>query len=214
MLNESRADVSHSLLFANELTAWCQVLTSQRETTLYCISEQEYVVAILNLCQGQYRNAFSGLRLVVELCLQGVYLSSNLLLIDEWFRRDLDTHWASIVDEENGVFSSRFCRAFFPEVEGHTKSFLSIAKTVYRELSECIHGNVSSHIPLPTAIAYDKESAKVWHEKAETVQLIVNFALAMRYLKNLNGEQQSKLESQLLDTIGHIKPIREIYGGA
>jgi hypothetical protein len=58
---------------------------------------------LLNNSQGQYRNAFKGLRLVLELILQGAYLSVYPVLLSEWLRSQADTSWQAILDPDNGV---------------------------------------------------------------------------------------------------------------
>lgn len=105
-----------SYLFSNDLEAWARVLRTQREQALYKTAGHEYVVSLLNACEGQYRNAFKGLRLVLELCVQGAYRSANLVQLDEWLKGEKDTQWATLMDDDNGVVSKRFCRAFFPDL--------------------------------------------------------------------------------------------------
>ena len=64
--------MAKSYMFASDLATWCELLSKQPERFLFEKAQQEYVTAILNLAQGQYRNAFKCLRLVLELCIQGV----------------------------------------------------------------------------------------------------------------------------------------------
>jgi hypothetical protein len=169
-----------SFTFLSDLDAWRKVLKHQLEFPLFQTASEEYVISLLNACQGQYRNAFKGLRLVLELCLQGVYLSVDLLSLNEWLKGQKDTTWASLVDQESGPLSKRFSQIFFPELGEHVANFREIARAVYRELSECIHGNMSKHIPLPTAITFKEDTFLLWHAKAQIVRLVVLFSLSLR----------------------------------
>ena len=75
----NEAQLGESYLFAGDLDAWKNAINGELEVSLVETAASEYVLAILNACQGQYRNAFKGLRLVLELCLQSTYLSANLV---------------------------------------------------------------------------------------------------------------------------------------
>lgn len=203
--------LAESYLFAGDLDAWGIALDGQSEVGLLQTAASEYVVAILNTCQGQYRNGFKGLRLVLELCLQSTHLSSNLVLRAEWLRGERDTIWATLVDSDNGPLSARSCRAFFPDLSEHVGHFRQLAQTLYRELSECIHGNVPSHIPLPASLAFCQETNDLWLSKARLVRLVVHFAFALRYLGGLPLAKRATIEAAVTDQLGHIAAIRSAF---
>ena len=205
--------LANRYLFVAELDAWATALAGRPEGALFEIAQREYLVSMLSLSQGMYRNAFKGLRLVLELHLQGVLLSADPIGLNEWLRSAKDTIWAAIVDDQNGVFTVRFARAFFPELEGRVGAFVGIARALYRELSECTHGNVPNAIQLPKGISYDADVFQTWCEKADTLIAIVHFALALRYLKELRGEHLKAVEHVLLERLGSISAVRERLGG-
>ena len=196
-----------SYLFASELDAWRSAVEGA-EAQLVQTASHEYVMSLLNVCQGQYRNGFKALRLVLELCLQSVYLSSNLVNRAEWLSGTQDTTWARLVDANDGPLSKKFCNAFFPEIGEHVAHFRALAQTLYRELSECIHGNVPIHIPLPESLSFSRESLELWHSKAGTLRFVISFALALRYLNGMPSLKRAPLREALLDLLGHIEPIR------
>lgn len=210
---EYEALIGSSYVFCNDLEAWTGVLSAKREDVLFKTAVDEYLISLLNVCEGQYRNAFKGLRLVLELCVQGTYLSANLVLLDEWLNGDADTMWAVLIDTDSGAVSKRFCGAFFPELVEHVAHFRELTRTVYRELSECIHGNVPNRIPLTTTLAFDANVFATWHQKASTVRLIVLFYLSVRYLKTLADGERGTVESGVLDQLGHMEPVRRLFGG-
>lgn len=202
-----------SYLFLSDIEAWKHVLNTHEESLLFDTASHEYTISLLNVCQGQYRNAFKGLRLVLELCLQGVFLSANLVLREEWLKGEQDTVWATLMDTDTGPLSNRFARAFFPELTDHVANFREMARAIYRELSECIHGNVPNQISLPTGLAFNKDTFMLWHEKAKVVRLIVQFTFAVRYLTSISGDEKTMLEGGLLDQLGHIEAVRLVFGG-
>ena len=198
--------------FTTEMDAWIEALSAKPERLLIESANQEFLVAMLNAAQAQYRNAFKGLRLVLELCLQGVFLSSDLISLREWLASDRDTNWSQLTGED-GVFCRRFVRAMFPDLVDRAPAFRGLATKLYRELSECIHGNVPSAIPLPNMIEFDQAALDLWVSKATTVRLVVHFALTMRYLLELAPTSSPRLEPVVLDHLGNIPAVRAVFGG-
>lgn len=199
--------------FSTDLAVWVEVLGDRPETRLYSDANKELVVALLNLAQGEYRNAFKGLRLILELFLQGVYLSANLLELEEWLSNDGHTNWSKLINEDDGPLGNRFCRAFFPELKGHRKAMLAMAATLYTELSETIHGNVPSRIPLPESMEFCEDAFVLWCEKFETVQLIIHFNMSLRYLVSMDELSRDRLVDILNDQLGHLTEVRVLLGG-
>lgn len=204
--NEEALGASH--VFGNDLESWLKALKGQTERQLIETAASEYLIAQMNLCQGQYRNSYKGLRLVLELCVQAVHLSADLILREEWLRGDSDTNWTTLMHEDSGPFALRHAAAFFPALKPHTPNFRGIARTLYRELSECIHGNTPVKIPLPASIAFDQPTFDLWHEKARLVRRVVLFALTQRYLRGMSSTARSLVADSVLDQLGHIDPIR------
>ncbi|MBR0778316.1 hypothetical protein JQ625_26090 [Bradyrhizobium diazoefficiens] len=197
-----------SYSFCVDLDHWIAVLEDRPEQALLVTAANEFALAFLNNCQGQYRNAFKGLRLSLELILQSVYLSANLVVLQEWLNSHADTSWSAIVHNENGIFSARFCRAFFPEAMEHVTPLRSLSETLYREMSECIHGNVPSRIPLPKTIGFDEPTFELWHSKAGTLRYVANFALTLRYYSGLSAESKDRMKPIALDQLGTMQTIR------
>lgn len=202
--------LGNSYLFLSDLEVWKNVLDENSKTSLLKTASSEYLISILNLCQGQYRNAFKGLRLVLELSLQSVFLSANLVAREEWLRGDEHTIWANLTDDVNGPLGSRFCKAFLPEMMGHVTYFREMARELYTELSECIHGNVPNHIPLPENFSFSESSFKLWHSKAEIMRLIIHFALTMRHMMYLPKEKLSQINAVISEELGHIEVVRNL----
>ena len=205
--------LSSRYVFIDQLQAWDGILGNRPEATLYETAQAEYVAAILSVCQGRYRNAFKSLRLTLELYLQGIFLSVDELSLREWLGNSKDTNWGAIVNSDTGLFSARFTRAFFPELEDRRKNIETLARTLYRELSECIHGNVPQLVRFPKEIEFSEESFSVFLAKCDTLRLIVHFSLSMRYLSNINRDNASSLEGILVEELGYLTPIRTFFGG-
>ncbi len=206
------AEVSEAYAFVTELEAWREPLSGQPEVVLFDTAHGEYLISLLNAVQGQYRNAFKGLRLVLELHLQGVLLSADLLALREWLSSGRHTVWARIVDDD-GLFGHRMIRAFFASFIVPAARMRDDATKTYSELSECIHGNVPVAIPLPEAIGFHEPSMRLWLEKAKSVRRITHFAFMQRYIGDMGEESRARLEPALVDVLGDIVEVRSFFGG-
>ena len=198
-----------SYAFGSDLELWARAIVGIGEVQLINIAQHEYVLSLFNSCEGQYRNSFRGLRLVLEICIQSIQLSVNPIEENEWKLGHLDTKWSALSDEIDGPLGARFCRAFFPELANAVEDYRKTAIETYRELSECVHGNTPNKIPLPIRLEFDEATFLLWNQKAANVRTVVHFALAIRYLKSISKDDRPKIDEVLLEQFGHIRTIRE-----
>ncbi|MCE0499194.1 MAG: hypothetical protein LV481_14735 [Methylacidiphilales bacterium] len=189
--NLTKIAASHR--FASELALWQALIGNRREGELFQVAEHEFEYSILALIQGHYRHAFKSLRLVLELTLQAIYLSGNEIKLREWLSNRIDTSWGAIIDKQEGIFSERFCKAFFPSLKDHILHYGGMAVLLYRECSECVHGKTPELIPLPQTITFDLGTFDLWQRKAEILRLVAHFALTLRYFNDLPLADQRKL---------------------
>ena len=89
----------------------------------------------------------------------------------------------------------------------------TLSETLYREMSECIHGNVPNRIRLPGKIEFDEATFLLWHEKAATLRYIINYVLTMRYAGELSEDEKAIIKSVITDQLVHIESIRVMLGG-
>jgi hypothetical protein len=206
--------MAKSHAFIDDLAMWIGVLGTRPEVTAVQYASREYQFALLALSTGQYRAAFAALRLALELGFAAVQWSVNERELREWRRGERDSNWAALTDSENGILSKRFVLLFSEELAGEAASYRASAIAVYRECSEYVHGNAHTHSSLPGRLAFDSASFEEWQQKASVVRLTVTFALAARYLRDLDQAARRQLESVLLDQLGHSVGVRILLGVA
>ena len=102
----------------------------------------------------------------------------------------------------------------FPKLVEDASTYNAFAKTLYREMSECIHGNIPNSVPLPNTISFGEETFRLWHAKASTLRHVVLFVFTMRYFHELDQSQVGKIEPILLGRLGHLEAVRlAVEGG-
>lgn len=198
----------------SQLSICADAIKHRRESKLMQHSIKEYQYGQFALASGLYRQSFASLRLALELALSSIDFSVHELKLRRWLKGQADIVWAALIDNENGVLSKAFVATFEPDLSGSAATYRSLAEKVYRECSEYVHGNASTHDKLPEDLVYSQEFVASWCDKADTVARIIIFAYAFRYLDDLDGQQIERLKPILLDTLGHIEAVRFVLGGS
>ncbi|BFT76141.1 hypothetical protein [Paenibacillus sp. P36] len=197
--------------FLNDLHEWLEVLKDRPEFELYNMAFKEYSQGLINISQGSYRQAYNSLRFFIEHSLAAVYFSFRELDLRLWMCGQQDIYWSTITDENNGIFSKSYFTAFSPPLIEESPLFLQLAKKLYRECSEYTHGNYVTAKILPPTLAFSDSSFRDWHEKAETASMLVVFSLCSRYFSFFGPDAKVRLETSIMEHIGHISFIRDSF---
>lgn len=195
--------------FIHDFNCWLEILQNRPEYSILKNSIKEFQMSIVSNSLGMYQQAFTGLRFFLERSLVAILFSANEIELNLWKQGERDTYWSEITDDNNGVFSAKFCRAFFTELKDEIPHFKNITLKVYRECSEYVHGNHQVLQKLPETLEYSKEIFNEWNSKADVVKRVILFTLCLRYLKSMNKEEIKKINSSLSDEFKSIYPIIE-----
>jgi hypothetical protein len=201
---------SHS--FVSDLEQWYALLKDRPEGPILKAALAEYQFALLAVVQGQYRQAFMALRLSFELIMGTSYFSANEFQLRQWLCGERDLVWSALIDAESGVLSKQFVKAFYEELAEEALQYRAMGQEVYRECSEYVHGNALTHTSLYGKVSFQQKAFDAWHDKARTVRLVSSFALCARYVYLTDSTNRSKLETVLIDNLGHMPAIRRILG--
>ncbi|MDB5055740.1 MAG: hypothetical protein JWM44_3790 [Bacilli bacterium] len=194
--------------FVKDIGEWITVLDKRPEIGLLETSAREYQQGLIAVVQGQYRQAYNSLRFFLEHSLASINFSANEMLLRLWMRGEYDIYWGKITDPDNGIFSKNFVKAFCDSLTEYAHGYGTMATSLYRQCSEFTHGNYLTQAKLPNTLMFREDIYKDWHEKADTAQFIVSFALCSRYIAFLDRNQKSQIESSIIDRLGHIPIIQ------
>jgi hypothetical protein len=172
----------------------------------------QFESATLFAAFGLYRQAFSALRLALELGLGAIYFSVFRLDLSEWLDGRGDIKWSQLTDDDNGVLSHRFSNAFFPDLTSDVPGFSIRAKRLYRELSEFVHGNYETWKNEGLVISYSASASQRYQGKCKETFEVILFTLCCRYLRDLSEAKRDQLEF-ISEELGHLGPVRKIFGG-
>jgi hypothetical protein len=193
--SDMEAKLSGAFQFVDDVSLWKSTLDKTTDTTILTSAINELELGFQAVVSGQYRYAFIAQRYFLEQVLRFVYLSTNELHLRHWKLGMRDISWKSLVDDEKGVFSKEFIRAFFTDVEEDGKQFSLLSSKLYRESSEFVHGNFDKITSISDQIKYQPDILRQWIEYMETSKLIVSFLLFMRFSKDFNSEDIVNFET-------------------
>lgn len=186
------------------------LLDPQEKEILVTVSIQ-LESATLNLVLGLYRQAFSSLRLAFEMGLAAVYFSVNKMELHEWLDGRTDIKWSCLVDEENGVLSKRFAKAFFSECSEYMGMYREQAKTTYRKLSEYVHGNNETWKRSGLKLSFNQDLFNLYCEYYKSASEVILFVVICRYARLLNETTRESLQF-VPEEFNHISIIRTLFG--
>lgn len=186
---------------------WLEIIPEDSYKVLLSNSIQALELALISQTYCLYRNAFSSLRLSMEMLFGGVYFSTALIDFIEWSKSSKDLNWGTINDFDNGVLSHRFYNAFFSEIETDCQTYHTRAKDLYRDLSEYVHGNHHTWKIDSEALKIEKGEIELFKKCLLEYNEIAIFVLCLRYLKGLNKSNLEKVEPIIMQSLNHIIPI-------
>lgn len=193
-----------------DLDVWRNILSPRPESQLLGHVNHELQTSMYALLCGMYRQSFASLRLCCELSMGLVYFSVNRLHFVEWQQGETDIKWSELLSADDGVLSKRYCKAFFPDLVEYSAAYQSIAKSLYRELSEFVHGNPQTWSSITPNLQYKQSIVTKWFEKFDILIDLAWFTLSLRFAKELKPDELFKIEEGLSSHLGHIEPIRDV----
>lgn len=167
--------------------------------------------ATFTLTLGLYRQAFSSLRLALEMGLAAIYFSAHRVELNEWLDGRMDIKWSRLVDEGNGVLSQRFTKAFCKELIDEVNSYRIKAMSVYRKLSEYVHGNNETWDYSNIKISYKDELVEQYVEGYKHAASVIMFATICRYISVISEADKESLDF-IPHEFNHISAIRTMFG--
>lgn len=215
MANEDLDLLSSNHAFLHDFAVWLDVLKDRPESSILKNAIKEYQLALLSNNQGMYQQAFMGLRFFLERTFVAILFSANEIELNLWKIGERDTYWNEIasIDKDSkqiqGIFSHKFCKAFFPELKNELNHFFNVTTKVYRECSEYVHGNKNVIDKIPEKLEYSKELFYEWNLKADIIKRIILFAFCLRYLNQLKPEEIKQISITISEEFKSLPQIIE-----
>ncbi|MBL1222433.1 hypothetical protein JET18_16390 [Chryseobacterium sp. L7] len=207
LANEDLETFNSNYSFLSDFDNWLNILKDKPEINILKNAIKEYQISLLSCSLGLYQQAFMGLRFFLERTLIAIMFSAKEIELNLWKIGERDTYWSELMDTENGIFSNKFCKAFFPELNSEISHFKAITQKVYRECSEYVHGNQTVISKIPNVLEYSEELFTEWNNLASVIKRIVLFSMCLKYLRDLKKEEHEHIEFSISEEFKSIYPI-------
>lgn len=206
---EHRAGLGEVHLLDEDLGRWLDRIKGP-ETEQLASARRELALAEYAAASGLYRQAFSSLRLFLELSFAAVHFSVNEFERRQWVSDRSDFSWSSALDADTGVLSKSFVVEFLPEARDVARDWATAAAASYRHCSQFVHGKAVVARTLPIGIEYKSEIVADWCARAKQAGEAVLFLLMVRYSVALRAAADDDLSEILTNRFGHLAPVRTL----
>lgn len=206
-------EISKCITFVDDLSTWISNCGAFSDYLLVKNAQTEFTNSIFLCAQGFYKESIITLRQCLEHMLFAIMLSTNDFHYRLWLAGQYDMSWAQIMDSNNGVFGKQFIPLYNKDLdEDRSMELITIAKNVYRECSEYVHGNHEKLKTLVDSLAYNETMFKRYIDYFSSVQYVVCVALYIRFRDILECNEILKtLEHILVENLGSLPEVQHLY---
>lgn len=184
-------------------------ISDRREYRLFEMATRLLADGLCQIATANYQLAFYCLRSFLELSASGVRFSAFEYELREWECGRRDVSWTLLSGDETGFCSMNFANAFLPEIKDETRHYQGLARRVYRECSEYVHGNPATH----GSGVYEQERTARWFELFFAACTAILFSYFLRYLKDfLQTDMPEDLNLIIENELGHFSEVRSVLG--
>lgn len=205
--------LSKCIAFTDDLHKWVSHCDILKDYILVKEAQTECINSIYMCAQGFYKEAITTMRQFFEHMLFAILLSTNDYRYRLWQVGRYDMSWTQIVDDQNGLFGKQFISIYAGDLdEVRSVELITIAKNVYRECSEYVHGNFEKLSTLPDNLLFDESAVKRYIEYFESIKYLICMALFIRFRHILNEpETIVALEPIISDNLGTLPEVQQLF---
>lgn len=183
------------------------LIASRREMQIFSLAISLLGDGLCQLASANYRLAFYCLRAFLELCSAGVRFSAHEFELRQWQLGAKDVSWTILSHEDSGVYGHAFAGAFYPPLKKESKHYVGLAQRVYRECSQYVHANPSSH----ASSSIEIERSKSWFELADAAITCVIYLFFVRYHSEVGQAiaEDDDVKAILKGDLGHFDGVTQ-----
>lgn len=206
-------EISKCIAFVDDLSTWISKCGDFSNYLLVKKAQTEFTNSIFLCAQGFYKEAITALRQCLEHMLFALILSTNDFHYRQWLAGQYDMSWAQIMDSNIGVFGKQLIPLYNKDLdEDKSMELITIAKNVYRECSEFVHGNYEKLKILADSLEYSETMLKMYLEYFSSVQYVLSVALFIRFRDILeNHDVLKQVEHILTEHLGSLPEVQLLY---
>ncbi|MCQ2049467.1 MAG: hypothetical protein MJZ22_00425 [Candidatus Saccharibacteria bacterium] len=207
-------NLSKCFTFCEDFREWINCCPNFADIPLVKDAEIECENSIILCSMGFYKEAITALRQFFEHTLFSIFLSTNDYKYRLWLLGQYDMSWATITDDNDGLFSKRFVKAYAHSADDDTNvQLLHLSKTVYRECSEFVHGNFCKISMRSQNLKFSQECLEKFLSYFCNAQYVVCLTMFIRFNDIFKDNSVlTALEPILAEYLGTQQEILDLLG--
>jgi hypothetical protein len=195
-----------------DIGSWEAAITGRPEHEVLAKARRELGFTVYSACSGLYLQAFSNLRVFMELSFAAITFSVDDLRRRQWLADDFSFSFSKKVAEEDGLFSSAYLKAYREDAIEEAVQFRQLAQRIYRHCSQFAHGKLPVTERLPDTLRYSDDALVDWARTARDAARCVIFLIYCRYADELLPSDNGLLASTLAHSLSHLSSVRKAVG--
>jgi len=175
-------------------------------------ARRELGFTVYSACSGLYLQAFSNLRVFLELSFAAIAFSVDDLRRRQWLADDFSFSFSKKITEDDGLFSHAYLKAYRVDAIGEASEFRELARRAYSHCSQFVHGKLPVTERLPSTLRYSDDALLDWARTARDAARCVIFLIYCRYADEFLPSDNGRLAETLVHSLGHLSSVRRAVG--
>jgi hypothetical protein len=195
-----------------DIGSWETVLTGRPEQKVLANARRELGFTVYSACSGLYLQAFSNLRVFLELSFAAIAFSVDDLRRRQWLSDDFSFSFSKKITDVDGLFSQAYLKAYCEAAVGEAVEFQELARRAYHHCSQFVHGKLPVTERIPSTLEYSDNALLDWARTARDAARCVIFLIYCRYADEFLPLDNGRLADTLAHSLGHLPSVRKAVG--
>ncbi len=195
-----------------DIALWEVAISGRPEHDILAKARRELGFTVYSACSGLYLQAFSNLRVFLELSFAAIAFSVDDLRRRQWLADDISFSFSKKVTDDDGLFSPAYLKAYRPDAVGEASEFRELARQAYHHCSQFVHGKLPVTERLPPTLKYSDEALLDWTRTARDAARSVIFLIYCRYAEEFLASDNGRFAETLAHSLGHLRSVRKAVG--
>jgi hypothetical protein len=205
-------DLGRILQLDADIGLWETAIAGRPEHHVLAEARRELGFTVYSACSGLYLQAFSNLRVFLELSFAAIAFSVDDLGRRQWLADDTSFSFRRKLTDDDGLFSPAYLKAYRVDAINEAPEFRELARLAYSHCSEFVHGKLPVTKRLPSTLRYSDDALFDWAQTARSAARCVIFLIYCRYAEEFLLSDNGQLADTLTHSLGHLASVRKLIG--
>ncbi len=156
------AELGRVLRLDADIGVWEKAIDGRPEHLILADARRELGFTVYAASSGLYLQAYSNLRVFLELSFAAIEFSIDDLRRRQWLADATQFSFSGRLNPDDGFFSKAFLQAYRPDATSEATEFRALAARSYHHCSQFVHGKMTFTNRLPETLEYSANALTDW----------------------------------------------------